>query len=153
MQLFKEYEREGLEIDNIWHIFTLQYMFMNRIQEELIAFKSHWNNHPLESERNYSPLQLILLRNIDINYDEPIDLENYGVDANIYDDEDDNEENEYAQVVCEPVLCPLSPENLLQLKQHISPLTIDIHQSELTDRFHYALNFVHDLREAQINAF
>ena len=29
------------------------------------------------------------------------------------------------QVVCELLLCPLSPENLLHLKHHISPLTID----------------------------
>ena len=43
-------------------------MFFQRIQEELNDFKSHWDNHPLESEHNRSPLQLILLRNCDINY-------------------------------------------------------------------------------------
>ena len=61
MTLFTSYEREGLEIQNVQHIFTLQYMFMQRIQEELSDFKSHWNNHPLESEHNRSPLQLKLL--------------------------------------------------------------------------------------------
>ena len=72
MTLFTSYEREGLEIQNVQHIFTLQYMFMQRIQEELSDFKSHWNNHPLESEHNRSPLQLILLRNCDINYDDVV---------------------------------------------------------------------------------
>ena len=28
MTLFTSYEREGLEIQNVWHIFTLQYMFI-----------------------------------------------------------------------------------------------------------------------------
>ena len=59
MHLFKEYERQGFKIDNVWHIFTLQYMFLSGIQGELNAFKLHWNNHPLDNEGNYSPLQLI----------------------------------------------------------------------------------------------
>ena len=54
------------------HIFSLQNMFIQRIQEELNDFKSHWDNHPLESEHNRSPLQLILLRNCDINYDDVV---------------------------------------------------------------------------------
>ena len=29
MTLFTSYEREGLKIQNVWHIFTLQYMFKN----------------------------------------------------------------------------------------------------------------------------
>ena len=63
MTLFASYERERLEIDDVWHIFTLKYMFMPRIQEQLNEFKSNWNDHPLESEHNCTPLQLILIRN------------------------------------------------------------------------------------------
>ena len=146
MTLFNSYEREGLEIQNVWHIFTLQYMFMHRIQEELNDFKCHWNNHPLGSENNRSPLQLILLRNCDINYDDPVNLEYFGVDE-VMDEELDEE---FLQVICEPLISPLSPENFMHLKNQINPLTKHAPVSNLTDRFHFALNIVLELRSAQM---
>ena len=146
MTLFMSYEREGLDISNVWHIFTLQYMFMYRIQEELNDFKSHWNNHPLESEHNRSPLQLILLRNCDINYDDPINLEYFGVDEEMNEELDE----EFLQVICEPLISPLSPENLMHLKNQINPLTKHIPVSDLTDRFHFALNYVLELGQTQM---
>ena len=133
MTLFTSYEREGSEIQNVRHIFTLKYMFMQRIQEELNDFKSHWNNHPLESEHNRSPLQLILLKNCDINYDDPVNLETFGVDE------------EYEQLIP-----PFSPENLMHLKNQINPLTKYVPVSDLIDRFHFALNIVLELRSAQM---
>ena len=146
MTLFASYEREGLEIDNVWHIFTLQYMFMPRIQEQLNDFKSNWNNHPLESEHNCTPLQLILIRNNEIDYSAPLDLEHFGVEGEI--DNDYNEDD--IQAVCEPMICPLSPDNFTILKDEISPLTKDIPQHNLTDRFQFALTIVLDMRDIQI---
>ena len=134
--------RDGLVIHNVWHYFTLQYMLIQRIQEVLNDFKSHLNNHPLESEHNRSPLQLILLRNCDIDYDDPVNLEYFGVDEVM------NEE--FLQVICEPLISPLSPENFMHLKNQINPLTKHAPVSNLTDRFHFALNIVLELRSAQM---
>ena len=53
MTLFASYEIEGLNTNNLTHIFTLQYMFMPRKQEVLNNFKAYWNNHPLETENIY----------------------------------------------------------------------------------------------------
>ena len=119
MTLFASYERERLEIDNVWHIFTLKYMFMPRIQEQLNEFKSNWNNHPLESEHNCTPLQLILIRNNikKKDYSDLLDLEHFGVEGKI--DKEYNEED--VQAVC-LTIHPHSPDNLSILKrQNKSP--------------------------------
>ena len=47
-----------LYIDDEVHMFCLQYVFKQRINSALQKFKHAWNNHPLSSERNLSPLQL-----------------------------------------------------------------------------------------------
>ena len=144
--LFAEYEREGFDIGNVWHVFTLQYMFMNRIQEELNDFKQFWNNHPIRTENNRSPIQLMILRYNDINFDEPIDYENYGIDS---DDDLDDEDEDNQQVVCDPIRCPLSDANFVELKRRISPLNSNIPVSELTNRFQTALEIVLDYRDTQ----
>ena len=128
------------------HIFSLQYMFIQRIQEELNDFKSHWDNHPLESEHNRSPLQLILLRNCDINHDDPVNLEFFGVDEEM----DEELDEEFLQVICDSLISPLSSENLMHLKNQMNPLTKHVPASDLTDRFHFALNIVLELRDAQM---
>ena len=84
MDLFK-FERTGMRIDNEWHIFTLQYMFMTRIPEDLNLFKNIRNNHALSTEQNKTPLQLMILRRDDTAPDECIDVDEYGVDE--FDDD------------------------------------------------------------------
>jgi hypothetical protein len=145
MTLFQSYERDGLDINSVCHIFTLQYMFMPRIQEDLNNFKSYWNNHPLTTERNKTPLQMILLNRAAINYDEPIDMINYGVEDNV----DYVEENNPC-VVCNPVRCPLTLANLGIFKENNVPLTMADHDSDLTSRFLFTLNFIQDLIDDQI---
>ena len=142
--------RDGLVIHIVWHYFTLQYMLIQRIQEVLNDFKSHLNNHPLESEHNRSPLQLILLRNCDINHDDPINLEFFGVDEEMDEELDEELDEEFLQVICEPLISPLSSENLMHLKNQMNPLTKHVPASDLTDRFHFALNIVLELRDAQM---
>ena len=144
--LFAEYEREGFDIGNVWHVFTLQYMFMNRIQEELNDFKQFWNNHPIRTENNRSPIQLMILRYNNIDFNEPIDYENYGVDS---DDDLNDEDEDNQQVVCDPIRCPLSDANFNELKHRISPINSNIPVVELTNRFQTALEIVLDYRDIQ----
>lgn len=147
MNLFASYEREGFEISNIWHKFTLQYMFMNRIQDELNDFKSYWNNHPLSTENNNSPLQLMIKRYRDINHDEPIDFEHLGLEGEeipVVNEDDVN-----PQVVLETLQCPLNEINYCEFKQRISPLTRHTLVTDLTNAFHAALQLVNDYRDMQ----
>ena len=140
MSLFKSYEREGLDINNLTHIYTLQYMFMPRIQEDLNNFKAYWNNHPLESENNRTPHQLILLHSAAINNDMPIDLLHYGVEN---DDGDVDEDN--PQVMCDAIICPLNADNLIILRHNIIPLSMAVPDTQLTNLFHQALRLIIDL--------
>ena len=140
MTLFQSFERDGFNINSVCHIFTLQYMFMPRIQEDLNNFKSYWNNHPLATEQNKTPLQMIILNRAAINHDEPIDMLNYGVEENV----DHIEENNPC-VECNPVRCPLSPANLEIFKENNVLFTMATHDNELTNRFLFTLNFIQDL--------
>ena len=57
--LFHTLENEGfLDMDDEIHLFCLHYVFLKRINRSLQVFKEGWNNHPLSSENNLSPLQL-----------------------------------------------------------------------------------------------
>ena len=56
---FYELEAEGvLNPDNEIDIFCLQVVFLPRINKSLTDFQGSWNNHPLSTEGNMSPLQL-----------------------------------------------------------------------------------------------
>ena len=103
---------------------------MPRIQEELNNFKSYWNNHPLATENNRTPLQMILLHMEDINYDQPIDFLNYGVEDDAEHVEEDN-----PQVECNSVRCPLNPVNLVIFKEAVQPLTMATPENALTNMF------------------
>lgn len=118
---------------------------MPRIQEDLNNFKSYWNNHPLATENNRTPLQMILLHADDIDYDEPIDILNYGVEDNADGIVEDN-----PQVECNPIRCPLSPVNLLIFKEAVQPLTMATSDNALSTMFILALNVLHDLHDNQI---
>lgn len=107
---------------------------MPRIQEELNNFKSYWNNHPLATENNRTPLQMILLHMEDINYNEPIDFLNYGVEVNAEHVEEDN-----PQVECNPIRCPLNPVNLVTFKEAAEPLTMETPDNVLSNMFIFAL--------------
>ena len=83
-------------------------------------------------------------RNNERDYIDPLDLEHFGVEGKI-----DNEYNEEdVQVVC-LTIHPLSPDNLTIPKDKISPLTKDIPQHNLTDRFQFALTIVLDVKDNQ----
>ena len=58
-QLFRYLEDVNLlDIDNDLHLFCLHYVFLPRLNQSLSQFIHMWNNHPLGTERNMSPIQL-----------------------------------------------------------------------------------------------
>ncbi len=42
------------------HLFALHYTFLPRINEALEQFVTGWNNHPVRTERNWSPQQMFI---------------------------------------------------------------------------------------------
>lgn len=60
--LFSKLEEDGvLNIDNVKHVAVLHKVFLPRINNSLDTFRKAWNNHPISTERNYTPLQLSVL--------------------------------------------------------------------------------------------
>ena len=59
IDIFYELEAEGmLDPSNEVDVFCLQVVFLPRINKCLAEFQGSWNNHPLSTEGNMSPLQL-----------------------------------------------------------------------------------------------
>ena len=52
-------DRELLDISNAVHLFCLHYVFVARINKQFALFAKYgYDNHPLSSESNMTPLQL-----------------------------------------------------------------------------------------------
>ena len=47
-----------LNVDNELHIFCLHFIYLKRINHALHMFMDAWNNHPLSTENNLTPIQL-----------------------------------------------------------------------------------------------
>ena len=48
------------------HLFVLHFVFLPRINRGLGRLTSAWNNHPIRTERNWSPLQIWTIGMVDI---------------------------------------------------------------------------------------
>lgn len=79
-----------LDLENSIHMFVLQYIFLPRINHALSEWMDCFNNHPVETEHNWSPNQMWFngmtnsanpLANGDLD-DEPDDIPFYGEDPN-----------------------------------------------------------------------
>ena len=58
-QLFEDMQL--LCADNDVHIFCLHYVYIPRLSIALTHFTNAWNNHPLSSEGNLTPIQLWII--------------------------------------------------------------------------------------------
>lgn len=146
IDLFKSFEKVGMKIDDVWHIFTLQYLFMPRIQDDLNEFKEIWNNHALSTESNRTPLQLLIIRRDSIAPDDNVD-EEYGVDNDEEEDEDDLAE--HYRVPCDPVIYPLTSDNLVLFKARLAPVTMATPINDLANWYYTGLEFALQIKHTQ----
>ncbi|XP_032366181.1 uncharacterized protein LOC116684911 [Etheostoma spectabile] len=59
--LFNFLESDGVvDIDNEMHLWALHYVYLPRLNRDIVAFVQQWNNHGLRTERHQSPLQLFV---------------------------------------------------------------------------------------------
>ena len=106
---FYALEQSGLlDVDNPIHLFTLQYVFLGRINTALTEWMHCFNNHPLQTEHSWSPNQMWLngmmnscnpLVNGDLD-DDPEDVTFYGEDTghSPFEESDNNVEVSPAQI-------------------------------------------------------
>jgi hypothetical protein len=148
MTLFHTFESEGMNIDNIRHIFTLQYMFMPRIQSDMDRFRSDWNHHPITTERNRSPIQLLWLRANEAPPESQVPYD-YGVEGYFYPHDEGLELEADRHVQCDPLRCPLTPANLAILRNTIDPISINTPLQEFNNLYRAALTLVNHLIDLQ----
>ena len=55
-------QEEILDVENDTDLFCLHEVYIDRINHSLIGFVNSWNNHPLTTEHNHTPLQLFHIR-------------------------------------------------------------------------------------------
>src|SRR4051794_18803105 len=77
-------EKHGLDITNNIYLFCLHYVFLPRINQDILQWKASWNNHKIRTENQQTPMQLYAkgmvqygLRGME---EEIVNPNNYGID-------------------------------------------------------------------------
>ena len=115
--LFYDLEHAGaLNPTNDADLFALHYIFLPRTNSSLVAFTSAWNNHPLSTENNLTPLQIYTAYSQGSRlFDEVIDPALYGYDP----DEPHSSTDEEQSVIVPPTNIPLSQSSVDQLNAQL----------------------------------
>lgn len=111
-----------LDPDSVIHIQALHYVFLPRINQSMERFSSSWNNHPLRTEHNSSPMMIWTTNMANAIHGgantTPQDLNFYGVDP----DGPEPVENSDDQSSGSSILPELRTEQLRVLQSNIDPL-------------------------------
>lgn len=121
--LFYFFRSLGLDFSKPKIVFCIHHLFLQVINETLESFRISWNMHPLSTEKNRSPNQLLLM-NTHLSASEFVDLNTYGV-SDPDEDELDHEDDRLPQVNLQPLYCPLTPTQLNYYNVNVHPLLIE----------------------------
>ena len=127
-----------LDCENAVHIFVVHYCFLDRINASLQSFVSDWNHHPVRTEHNNSPLQLLYMHQH--NFPPPPDVVE---DAD--EEEEDGDDEDPEGVPVEPVECPLNQQQMNVLLYHAPQFTLADALHTLIPKFVHTLNVVNFL--------
>ncbi|XP_066921422.1 uncharacterized protein [Clytia hemisphaerica] len=105
-----------LNVENVIHMWALHYVFISRINQVLLKFMSGWENHSLSSEKQRTPIQLWVIGLNSDMFEEPEQLEYYGVDwEGPINTQPRSEVN-----LMEPA-CPLQERDFMELQRLVDP--------------------------------
>ena len=122
-------ENGYLEIDNELHLFCLHFIFLPRIDRHLELFREGYDNHPLRTESNMTPIQLWLYGLNSVNNHTStleVELNTYGIDfegplpSQMYDGETWND----ISIEVPPIVCPSNENQLNFISSAVDPLAI-----------------------------
>jgi len=141
--LFMQLEVDGLDVENTLQMYVLHYLFLPRINESLNQFIATWNSHPLTSEQNRTPTQLLALSTA--YFPPPPDV----VDSDQDGDSEDDEINDDAPVPVHvnEIACPLSLLHQQQFQQVCPSFTLNDSAASLADKYVYALGVVMNIMQ------
>lgn len=122
---FLEYQNMLNPVDEI-HLFSLQYVYLPRLNRSLKSFAGGWNSHSLRTEHGHSPRQLftaglLLMQRSGLtalDFFDPVNEEEYGVQ----DEGMVGHDIEDSTVTVPEGRLNLSLEHLSELQEHFDPL-------------------------------
>jgi hypothetical protein len=118
-------ENHGLDITNNIYLFCLHYVFLPRINQDLLQWKSSWNSHKIRTENQQTPMQLYVKGMIQCGYrgmeDRIVNPTDYGIDWDGPTPEDNTDNN---VIVNEP-RNPLTNNQYNLLQSLVNPLEED----------------------------
>lgn len=152
IQLFRDFEVDGMNLSNLLHIYTLQFIFIPIINQALLDFIAMWNKHKISTEHNRTPEQLLyydLVGSTAPLAEEEVDPDTYGVEDFELDQavgEDEEDGAVVNSVFCDPLECPLSTEeDLLEFRQRMDPLTANVAFHNFGTLYRQGLNIINDI--------
>jgi len=118
-------ENHGLDITNDIYLFCLHYVFLPRINQDLLKWKASWNSHKIRTEKQQTPIQLYTKGMVQCGWrgmkDEVVNPNDYGVD---WDGPTPENNNDYNIVVNRP-RNPLTDNQYNFLQSLVNPLEND----------------------------
>lgn len=125
LNVFLYLERNNVFVpSNEIHIFVLQLVYVDLINETLKQFSMQWNNHPISTECNYSPRQLWVRgmvsqhRSTSTAVNDVVSLANYGIEEN---GPVPQQQQNYEVFVPQPAI-NLTEDQVLEVKRQILAL-------------------------------
>ncbi|XP_024149047.1 uncharacterized protein LOC112159285 [Oryzias melastigma] len=108
-------EQHLLDLSNPLHLFCCHYVFLPRLQVNLDTFRQGWDNHPLRTEKNLTPNQLLELgQEMHPVVDPEIPLIDWESSGLVPDP--------HAEVQVPEFDNPLTDDQMYLLREHIDPL-------------------------------
>lgn len=125
-------EHNVLDVESENDLYSLQYVFIPRINKNLIHFRNRWNNHKLSTEHQKTPNQLYILGMMQLygsNYtavkeffeSNDVDQDTYGVSEDLYATESSGSD----EVVVPEIRPGLSPACVADIRNRVDPLEQD----------------------------
>ena len=119
-------DKHGMDINNNIYLFCLHSVFLPRINQTLLQWKTSWNNHRIRTASNQTPLQMYVKGMIESGFrgfeDENVDPNEYGID---WQGPTPNEEDDNSTVVVNDVCNVLTQNQLNILRTTVNPLELD----------------------------
>ena len=125
---FEKMEADGaINIHDLISKFVLQFLFLPRMNHDLMQFVDAWNHHKLSTEGNKTPLQLWKLNEKKIPVDATDNIYDYGKYDEDYDIASDDEDDDYTNNQVEvPSYNPFDDDELFEVfKKNIEPFSAD----------------------------
>lgn len=131
-----------LDMNNPIHVWSLHYVFLARINRDLQDFRYRWNHHGIRTEGNLSPVQLFLIRTMELRNSNLTAIQDMfeRVPSRLQPERDNEVTDNGNQVHLPTTVCPLLNQQVQTLQREIDPLGDDSNMG--INHYRSVINFI-----------